>query len=503
MPNTTKLVFNPVSGEFDTVVDVVGRDKVASGSNDHVIINSGAGALTSEAQLAISRGGTNLTALGSALQVIRVNAGATALEYSAAGSGDVSGPASATAGRVAVYNGATGKIIQDGTKIEADLVTLTATETLTNKTLTSPVINSPTGIVKGDVGLGNVDNTSDATKNAATATLTGKTIDADDNTITNIEDADIKAGAAIARSKVASGSNDHVIINSGAGALSSEAQLAGTRGGTGISSTATFPASGVVVTRDAAETLTSKTLTAPVLGGSSPTPPANHIALSSSAAANRLRILGENGFPADLFTGNLTAGRTLTLPNVSTTLVGRSTSDTLTNKTIDADDNTITNIPAANIVGRVDGVAPAAGRIGESISAALTVQTLTRATSGTVYANITSAGLVLTAGRWQIFLFDDFNRSAFGAASSSAYGGLRIRNTTDSTTVAESPFGMYASNVAGDNEATFAAHSSIHGIVDITSSKTFEAQLSNVWNGASGFSVVNRAIGAFYAKRIA
>jgi hypothetical protein len=49
-------------------------------------------------------------------------------------------------------------------------------QTLTNKTLTSPVINTPTGIVKGDVGLGNVDNTSDATKNAATVTLTNKRI---------------------------------------------------------------------------------------------------------------------------------------------------------------------------------------------------------------------------------------------------------------------------------------------------------------------------------------
>lgn len=32
------------------------------------------------------------------------------------------------------------------------------TDTLTNKTLTSPVINSPTGITKSDVGLSNVDN---------------------------------------------------------------------------------------------------------------------------------------------------------------------------------------------------------------------------------------------------------------------------------------------------------------------------------------------------------
>jgi trimeric autotransporter adhesin len=47
-----------------------------------------------------------------------------------------------------------------------------ATATLTNKTLTSPVINTPTGIVKGDVGLGNVDNTSDANKPVSTAAQT-------------------------------------------------------------------------------------------------------------------------------------------------------------------------------------------------------------------------------------------------------------------------------------------------------------------------------------------
>ena len=54
--------------------------------------------------------------------------------------------------------------------------TVSSTSTLTNKTLTSPVVNSPTGIVKADVGLGNVDNTSDATERAATATLTNKTL---------------------------------------------------------------------------------------------------------------------------------------------------------------------------------------------------------------------------------------------------------------------------------------------------------------------------------------
>ena len=64
----------------------------------------------------------------------------------------------------------------------------TATQTLTNKTLTSPVINNPTGIVKGDVGLGNVDNTSDATKNSASATLTNKVLSDSTTTFGNASD---------------------------------------------------------------------------------------------------------------------------------------------------------------------------------------------------------------------------------------------------------------------------------------------------------------------------
>lgn len=50
----------------------------------------------------------------------------------------------------------------------------------------SPALITPTGIVKGDVGLGNVDNTSDTTKWAAVATLTNKVINAVSNTISNL-----------------------------------------------------------------------------------------------------------------------------------------------------------------------------------------------------------------------------------------------------------------------------------------------------------------------------
>ena len=82
-----------------------------------------------------------------------------------------------------------------------------------------------------------------------------------------IVNADVNASAAIARTKLASGTNyrvlannssgvmsenaaltsGHVVIADSNGQLAGEAQLSKTRGGTGISSTATFPSSGTVV----------------------------------------------------------------------------------------------------------------------------------------------------------------------------------------------------------------------------------------------------------------
>ena len=80
--------------------------------------------------------------------------------------------------------------------------------TLTNKTLTSPSITTPTGLVKGDVGLGNVDNTSDVNKPISTATqtaldgkvdkVTGKGLSQEDYTTTEKNKlAGIETGAQV------------------------------------------------------------------------------------------------------------------------------------------------------------------------------------------------------------------------------------------------------------------------------------------------------------------
>jgi hypothetical protein len=91
---------------------------------------------------------------------------------------------------VSSVNAMTGAVVVTKTHVglsnvdnTSDATKNAAVATLTNKTLSSPVINTPTGLVKADVGLSQVDNTSDAIKNAAAATLTNKTIDGANNTL--------------------------------------------------------------------------------------------------------------------------------------------------------------------------------------------------------------------------------------------------------------------------------------------------------------------------------
>jgi hypothetical protein len=124
-------------------------------------------------------------------------------------------------------------------------------------------------LVKADVGLGNVDNTSDSTKNSASVTLTNKTISGSSNTLSNI-----------AQSSVTNLTTD----------------------------------------------LSAKEATA------------NKDASGGYAGLTLLKINFKNVLNTftSFFTNSNTASRTYTFQDSDDTIVGRATTDTLTNKTINA-----------------------------------------------------------------------------------------------------------------------------------------------------------------------
>jgi hypothetical protein len=111
-------------------------------------------------------------------------------------------------------------------------------------------------LVKGDVGLGNVDNTSDADKNSATVTLTNKTISGSSNTLANI------GNSSLTNSAITFGATSQA-LGSTVSALNA-VSIGGTTAGTGAFTT--LSASSTVSGTGFSNYLASP----PAIGGSSP-----------------------------------------------------------------------------------------------------------------------------------------------------------------------------------------------------------------------------------------
>lgn len=132
---TTTPVTVSASTDCTIIVDLTGPGastvNLPAGADKQIFIIVDGKGDASTNNITIDANGSE-TIEGSLTKVIRLNRECLVLQYSSS-AGDwkviggyvpnmVGGPASATSGRVAVYNGTTGKLLQDGTKLEADLV---------------------------------------------------------------------------------------------------------------------------------------------------------------------------------------------------------------------------------------------------------------------------------------------------------------------------------------------------------------------------------------------
>ena len=186
------------------------------------------------------------------------------------------------------------------------------------------------------------------------------------------------------------------------------------------------------------QTLTNKTLTSPTINTGT-------ISLGSNLIIGAHSLVFEgstvDAYETFITVTDPTADRTITLPDATDTLVGKATTDTLTNKSIDSNNNTITNIVNADVksdaaisvskTALVDGTGLTL--TGDTLTIDSTVATLTGTQTLT---NKTLTSPVLNTGVSGTAILDEDNMTSDSATQLATQQSIKAYTDATSTAMA-------------------------------------------------------------------